>query len=189
MRMTKRKILSIAAVVVVFFGVFAGTCGDDENKAQTRDRATAEKQLTGYQTNQPVPVFTWSQLRQNLIEIETAQAQTTQTTTFFFNQGVQDPVSSCPSIGFPIPSTYQITNPEAKVRDHDFALPQIEANGVYTDQSTGTYAICVDAQGRPYADYWEGFVKTVTGPAKWNTGSHQVELVGPPSFNFSKGKK
>jgi hypothetical protein len=74
------------------------------------------------------------------------------------------------------------------VERRDVTLPQIEANGVYTDQSSGTFVICIDAQGRPYANYWEGFVKTVTGPAEWNAGTHQVELVGPPSFTFTKGK-
>lgn len=163
--------------------------GCQTDNATQKDRATATKQLEGFQKNQPVPVFDWSQLRQNLIEIETSQARTTQTTTFFFNQGVQDPISSCPSIGFPIPATYQLTNPQAKVPRHDLTLPQIEANGVYTADTSGTFAICINAQGQAYANYWEGFVSTVTGPAKWNTDTHQVELVGPPSFDFSKGKK
>lgn len=182
-----KKARYLVAAVLVAAALLAA-CDPSSNAAQKRDRSTATKQLTSYQNNQPVPVFTWSQLRQNLIEIETAQAQTTQTTSFFFNMGVADPTDFCPSIGFPIPSTYQITNPQAKVERRDVILPQIEANGVYTDQSSGTFVICIDAQGRPYANYWEGFVKTVTGPAKWNAEAHQVELVGPPSFNFSKGK-
>lgn len=180
----KKSMIVVAAVA----GLALVACSSS-NAAQNKDRATADKQLAGFQVNQPVPTFTYSQLRQNLIEIETAQAQSTQTTSFFFNQGVTDPTDSCPSIGFPIPSTYQLTNPAAKVVRHDLTLPQIEATGVYTDQSTGTYVICVDAQGRAYANYWEGFVKTVTGPAKWDAAAHQVVLVGPPSFAFSKGKK
>lgn len=176
----------ITAGLVAALGLVLAAC--QPTTANQTDRAIADKQLAGYQKNQPVPVFDWSQYRQNVIEIETAQARTTQTTTFEFNQGVQDPVSSCPSIGFPIASTSQLTNPDAKVPNHDLTLPQIEANGVYTGVSTGTYSICIDAQGKAYASYWEGFVKTVTGPAKWNTTTHQVELVGPPSFEFSKGR-
>lgn len=176
-----KKLAAIALVVLVLAG-----CETGSNKAQNADRKTAARQLAGYQKNQPTPVFTWSQLRQNLIEIETAQAHTTQTTSFFFNQGVQEPVSSCPSIGFPIPSTYQLTNPQAKVERHDLTLPQIEANGTYTADSTGTYVICINAQGQAYAVYWEGFVQTITGPAKWN--GTQVELIGKPSFTFSKSR-
>lgn len=180
----KKKFIFIGAVAIGGL-VLAGCQPTNVNSA---DRATAAKQLQGYDKNQPVPIFDWSQYRQNLIEIETAQARTTQTTTFFFNQGVQDPIAVCPSIGFPIASTSELTNPEAKVVNHDLTLPQIESNGVFPGASSGTYVICIDAQGKAYAHYWEGFVSAVTGPAKWNTDTHQVELVGPPSFTFSKGR-
>lgn len=178
----------VAPLAIVLGAVVMMGSSCDESAANSKDRAVANKQLTEFQTNQPVPTFNWSQLRQNLIEIETAQARTTQTTTFFFNQGVQDPVSSCPSIGFPIPATYQLTNPEAKLANHDLTVPQIESTGVYTADTAATYVICIDAQGRTYADYWEGFVKTVTGPAKWDAPAHAVVLTGPPSFQFTKGK-
>lgn len=178
--MKKLAVIAVALLALVAAGCSSGG-------ANTKDRTTAAQQLSTFQKNQPVPSFTFSQLRQNLIEIETAQSQTTQTTSFMFNQGVAQPVTVCPSIGFPMPSEDQLTNPESKVPNHDVALPQIEANGVYTGASTGTYVICVNAQGQPYAVYWEGFVQTVTGPAAWKDGS--VQLVGSPSFAFSKGKK
>ncbi len=149
----------IVAVLVLVLAV-AGCTESNSNsarKAQSNDRKVAEQQLASYQRNQPTPIFTWSQLRQNLIEIETAQSQTTQTTTF-----------------------YRLGSSQR------LSLPQIEANGVYTADSTGTFVICVDANGKPYAVYWEGFVQTVAGPAKWD-GTH-VELIGNPSFKFSKGK-
>lgn len=49
----------------------------------------------------PVPEFRYSQIRQNLIEITQAQAQaeTTQTTSFFFNLGADAPIMVCPSSG------------------------------------------------------------------------------------------
>lgn len=184
----KKRLALVAAVMAAVLLV----AGCDRNKsANSRDQDTAARQLAELSTNQPVPVFSYSQLRQNLVEIETAQAQGAQTTTFFFNMGVGDPIMSCPSIGFPIPTTDQLTNPEqAHTAWHNpYTLHQIEANGVYTGDSTGTYVLCVNAQGQPYANYWEGFVNTVAGPAKWDTGSHSVQLLGPPSFQFSKGKK
>lgn len=184
-----RRYLALAAVSTVAL-TLAACSNNDGAKSTAADSRVAAQQLGEFQKNQPVPVFNVSQLRQNLIEIETAQARTTQTAAFFFNQGVQDPVATCPSIGFPIPATYQLTNPQQKIGGvhGNLTLPQIEATGVYTADTSGTYVICIDAQGRTYAQYWEGFVDTVTGPAKWNTTTHQVELTGPPSFNFSKGK-
>lgn len=36
------------------------------------------------------------------------------------------------------------------------------------------------------ASYWEGYVQTVTGPAKW--AGKKVVLTGKPTGDFSKGK-
>lgn len=184
----KKFLIVIAAVLAMSAPVAAIALAPNEV-----DQNTSTKILKGYQTTQPTPVFTWSQLRQNLIEIETSQAHTTQTTSFFFNQGVANPVMSCPSIGFPIASTDQLSNPQ-QISFHggsggggNEVIPQVEANGVFTGDSTGTFVICVNAQGQPYASYWEGFVQTITGPAVWQNG--QVTLTGPPSFTFTKARK
>lgn len=189
-------------VLIVCVVALAG-CGHHQSQAQKRSQNVTKEAITDEQLTiasglvnvlkaQPLPRFAWSQLRQNLIELQTAQANTTQTTTFFFNQGVRDPIQFCPSIGFPIAATTQLSNPEQKVietasgKDNgNVTLPQIDPNGVYAGNSTGTFAICLDAQGRAYANYWEGFVQTVTGPAHWDVASHTVELTGPPSFDFS----
>lgn len=180
----KAVVLSVVLVLLI------AACSSGGNSANSKDQTTAKQQLSNAQAAQPVPNFTFSQLRQNLIEIETAQANTTQTTSFFYNNGSNKPVSSCPSIGFPIPTTDQLTNPEQVTYDGSggVAFPQIEANLVYTGQSSGTYVICVDAQGETYAFYWEGWVGTISGPGTYNETTGQVELTGKPSFSFSKDK-
>ena len=184
----RRKFLLAGVVLATAAGVTACNTGSSSTRAS--EQAAATDALHQLLLAQPVPQFTFSQLRQNVIEIETAQAQATQTTSFFFNMGVADPVQTCPSVGFPIPSTDQLTNPDQFVGSHNgnVTLPQSESTGVYTGDSTGTYVMCIDAQGRPYADYWEGFVQVVTGPATWDAAKHQVTLTGPPSFAFTKGK-
>ena len=183
-----RKIITglLAASILV------AACSGEENTGARKDEAAvAETQLAGYLTAQPVPVFNWSQLRQNLIELQTAQANTTATTSFFFNQGVADPIMSCPSIGFPIPATYQLTNPDAVVQSGPrergtVTVAQLEATGVYTADTSGTYVMCIDDGGQAFAFYWEGFVSTVTGPASWSDGT--IQLTGDSSFDFSEGK-
>lgn len=173
-------------------------CSDTSGKkpdATKSDQQVSSNILENYQKSQPVPMFNYSQLRQNLIEIETAQSNTTQTTTFFFNQGVQQPVMTCPSIGFPIAATNQLTNPQQMVTNGNNTwgwgapLAQIDPNGVFSGDTTGTYVMCVNAQGKAYANYWEGFVQTITGPAVWDEASHSIKLTGPPSFDFSTQKK
>lgn len=187
----KKSMVGLVAIAAIGLGLAA--CGPTSTSANKKDSAVAGAQLSKYQTVQPIPQFDFSQLRQNLIEIETAQTSTTPTTTFFFNQGIAKPVQSCPSVGFPIPSEDQLSNPQSESTvsnsRNPYTLPQIEQTGVYTGGSTGTYVMCIDAKGSEYADYWEGFVQTVTGPAVWNPTTQQVELTGPPSFTFTQGKK
>lgn len=170
-------------------------CGEKSKstQAQNADRTASANALLNFQNNQPAPQLDWSQLRQNLIELEVAQAHTTQTTSFMFLQagsGATGPLLHwCPSIGFPIPATDQLTNPESKVVDHDLTLPQQEVTGVFTGDTTGTYVLCVGGDGKPYAFYHEGFVSTVTGPAHWDTAKGEIVMDGPSSFEFTKAKK
>ncbi len=184
------KLRKILVPLVLLAVVSLTACAQDKKAASTKEQDVAKEQLEGFLVNQPVPVFNWSQLRQNMIELQTAQAGTTATTSFFFNQGVAKPIMACPSIGFPIPSTAQLTSPDQAKSGNDgraWTLSQIEATGVYSGDSTGTYVICVDGNGKPYAMYWEGFVSTVTGPAQWKDG--QVVLTGKPTVEFTTQQK
>lgn len=175
--------LTRAFVPLIIVGLVIGACTVADT-ARRDDQKRSGEILVDMQNAHPVPKFPRSQLRQNLVEIVTAQAETTQTTTFFFNLGVVDPVNSCPSIGFPIPATMQLTNP-LQIATGGVAVPQVEPTGIFSGETTGTYVMCIDAQGRAYVIYWEGFVQTLTGPAEWKDG--RIQLVGPPSFEFSTG--
>lgn len=198
MTFQKRYLVPAVLVAALVFGACTSTTTAGQKAAKSSASAEQDSIATGLVNmlkTQPLPRYAWSQLRQNLIELETAQADTTQTTSFFFNQGSRDPIQECPSIGFPIAGTTQLSNPQQKITDvgrsggnGNVTTPQIDPNGVYSGESTGTYVICVDAQGRAYADYWEGFVQTVTGPAKWDETNGKVELIGAPSFKFSTNK-
>lgn len=176
-----KKIIAIASIAIIAV-VGLAACQGGANQADQRTSATI---LGKYQQSQPAPTFDWSQLRQTLIDIETAQAHATQTTSFFMNFA-PDPVSSCPSIGFPVPTTDQITNPQQQVgQGGTGAIAQIDPNGVFSGQSSGTYVLCVNPQGQTYGVYWEGNVLAVGGPAKWDTTTHQAVLVGAPTAKFT----
>lgn len=183
-----KKILASILGLGLLLGLTA--CGPNQPAKQS-EQQIATQQLDGFLKSQPIPIFSWSQLRQTLIEIETAQATTTATTSFFFNQGIADPISVCSSIGFAIPATYQLTNPDAVYdtsRDNAVTIGQLESTGVYTADTSGTYVKCVDANGVPFMFYWEGFVSTITGPAQWDYDKHQVVLTGAPTGDFAVGK-
>lgn len=188
--MNRKTITVLAAAVAGGLLLTAGSCGGDANKARRADQRTAGAQLIAYQQAQPVPKFTNSQLRQNLIEIETAQVHATATTSFMFllaGTGATGPlVKSCPSIGFPIPATYQLTNPQQTAGDNGGVVAQLEANGVFTGDTTGTYVMCVGDDGKPFAFYHEGYVSTVTGPAHWDTAKGEIVMDGSSSAAFTK---
>lgn len=178
---------AIIGVIMVGLLTTASAC---TGESVSSDEAVSEQILSDLQKAQPVPMFKYSQYRQNLIEIVTAQAHATPTTTFFFNSGVKDPVYSCPSIGFPIPGTTQLTNPE-QIEDRtngDVVIPQVEPNGTFSGETTNTTTICRDANGRGYAVGWEGFTMPITGPAEWNAEKGVAELVGAPTGEFTTGE-
>jgi hypothetical protein len=183
---TKITAAAVAAILAL------SACGVESGGGGTeKEEQVGDDQLDQYLQSQPVPVFNSSQLRQNMIDIQTAQANATVTTSFFFNQGVTDPIHQCPSIGFPIPGSWQLTNPQKIITKHEgtITLPQLEANGLYTADTTGTTVICVDEDGKGYASYWEGFVSTLAGPAEWDATSKQVVLTGAPTAEFSTGEE
>lgn len=183
-----KKIIALVLAAGAVFGLSA--CTDDTSARATDEKAT-EAIMKDLQKAHPVPKFAYSQYRQNLVDIVTAQAEATPTTTFFFNSGVKDPIFSCPSVGFPIPGTAQLTNPQQITDSYQGGyaiLPQVEPNGVFTGETTNTTTICRDANGRGYAVGWEGFAMPITGPAEWNAEKGVVELIGAPTAEFSTGK-
>lgn len=190
MKKTTLKAIAGSVLLGVFLTAGTSSCSGESSSSTNNDEKVSEALLSDFQKSQPVPTFKYSQYRENLIDIVTAQAKPTPTTTFFFNAGVAQPVYWCSSVGFPIPGTSQLTNP-LKIEDRyegDVAIPQVEPNGVFTGETTNTTTICRDAQGRGYAVGWEGFTLPITGPAVWNTETNQVELIGAPTGEFSTGE-
>jgi hypothetical protein len=182
-----KKLLTVLMAGAAATFLVAG-CGST-NSANDDNQAAAAAQLGDYNKSQPVHSYPHSQLRQNLQEIEDAQASGALSTSFFWNLGVDHPVMSCPSIGFPIPTTDQLTNPSQVQWGNNSAsgvVGQIENTGVYTGDSTGTYVICSEANGAVYPQYWEGYVQTVGAPAHYDPATKAVVLDGTPTIKVTK---
>lgn len=187
----KRKILGFIAATLLILGLTASSCDDSQGAKNTKaaaknDRDATAESLRRQQESQPTPIIPWSQFRQTVIEVTLAKANGIQTTSFFFLEGV-GVIGGCPSIGFPVPGTAQLTAPETKLPDESLMAPQAEPTGVHTGSSTGTYTLCVSDDGETYVDYWEGYVRTVGGPAKYTEGKG-VELIGQPTGDFTQGE-
>ena len=182
-----------AVAVAAITGLSVAACShgpsvqQQEQNAQTADTASLEQ-------SQPIPHFSYSQIRATAIDAETISAEGTQTTSFFFQMGDPDPVFSCPSLGEPVANTAQLSNPEQVVGvsgsiggGHD-TLPQMDPNGIYApSSSSGTYVICVNSSGAKYLEYWEGDVMTVTAGATWDSRTHTLQVTGAPTAVIHTG--
>jgi hypothetical protein len=182
-----RKFLAIPAAAIAVAGLAACSHSGTTSGQALENKDSSNIEQT-YLLNQPPPHFTHSDIRATAISIEAIQALGEQTTSFGFNQGDKDPIWSCPSLGEPVASTTELTNPQQTVsggssRGYGLTtLGNMDPNGIYSGDSTGTYVLCVNAQGTPYAQYWEGFVDSVSGPATWDAATGQIVVSGQPTM-------
>jgi hypothetical protein len=173
-----------AAALTVVAGLSVAACTPSTPSGQQAESKAQQQDTTALVNNQPIPHFTYSQIRQTLIDAETISADGTQTTSFFFQMGDQDPVFSCPSLGMPVANTAQLSNPQQLVQGDNasVAISQMDPNGIYApSSSTGTFVICVNSSGAKYLQYWEGDVMTVTSAATWDKTTHTLTVSGAPT--------
>lgn len=186
------RIITIAAGAALGVLAIAGCLGSGSSGGNAAESKAQQQDTTSLENNQPIPHYNYSQERQALIDAENAAAAGTQTTSFFFNQGVQDPVNSCPSIGMGVPDSASLSNPQQVVRSYSGSdgvalapVGQMDPDGIYVpESSTGTWVNCVDPQGRESIVRWEGFVYTVTGAASWDNATHSVKMTGAPTVHI-----
>jgi hypothetical protein len=184
----KKTIPTVIGAAVLAIGLAA--CQSDGGSAgQQQENQQQGSDTTSFELNQPIPHFAFSYYRQALIDVEASQALGEQTTTFFFEPGGgnPDPIDSCPSLGDPVPNTAQLSNPSQVENDpypnggQAVTIGQMDPNGVYSpSESTGTYVLCVAADGSPEMHYWEGYVYAVNGAARWDSATHSVVTYGAP---------
>lgn len=178
--MTFKRTATIAAL-----GGAALLAGCSSGSSANQQEGEAQGDIAGRFLNaQPIPERPWSQYRQTLIDAESAQMDGTQTTSFWFSRGAAGqgtPIGSCPSLGFPVPASAQLSNPLQAVGGSQSAtsIGQMEPNGVYTGNTEGTFVICAGSGGKPYMVYVEADVVTVGGPAEWRDG--KVTPTGDPT--------
>lgn len=188
--MAKKLLISAIAAA----GLLAACTDTNKISADKREAKKTNDIQEAYITNQPIPSASWSQQRQTLIDVERMQIETTATFTFFFAVGRADaaPVFSCPSIGDPLPATYQLTNPVKPYGDvwdngGGVTIAQMEATGVFTGDTDGTHVLCLKDNGTPYKVYWEGQVFSTTLDMEWD-GTKLVPKNGAEStFAFKTG--
>lgn len=162
----KRAIATVIGLIALVAIAAGCEWGSSEENRQAGRNANAEQQaisdsLSQLVDSQQIPTFDFSQERQTVIDAETVRATGATSTALFYIEGVGLEFW-CPSIGAPVPSTYQLSANESWVDipgDESrelFNVQQGEPTGVYVGDSNATWVICLDDQGRSFGQYWEG---------------------------------
>ena len=160
MRNLKIPMMSLLASMFV-----AGRCDADAVEHETVDN-----QQSTYVRNQPLPTFPWSLERHLLIQLYQARNQSVTTYSYVINQFNGTIMWSCTSLGFPIPATTQLTNPQ-RVVYQSAVIPQPEPNGVFAPPDTeGTWVLCASEGGNLEPVYIEEHVRTFTRPMEERNG-------------------
>lgn len=175
------------AIAVAVLAVTLAACTGGSGNGNSQEAKQQQQDTNALEASQPIPHFNYSQIRQTIIDAETIAANGTQTTSFFFQMGLADPVFSCPSLGMPVANTSQLSNPLQPYQggvttDGGDVVGQMDPDGVYAPAaSSGTYVICVSGSGAKYLQYWEGDVMTVAAAAVWDKTAHTVKVIGAPT--------
>jgi hypothetical protein len=191
----KKALAAFAALALAAsLAACSGPAQVNSVKAEQQSAATGLAKLLAAQ---PVPQYDFSQIRQTLIDAETAQASSVATTSFFFNFGVVDPIFICPSIGFPVPGSDQLTNPSQLIGNNSSdssyygvgVVGQVDPNGVYGGPTSATLVLCVGVNGKVTLHHAEESVHALAGPAIWDMKTHRMVSTGDPSFKVTVGHK
>jgi hypothetical protein len=185
MKLSRKAAVSIGGAVIAVLSLAACT---GNQSAQQKEQSAQTSDTQSLENSQPIPHYNYSQIRQTAIDAQDIAANGTQTTSFFFMMGNQDPIFSCPSLGEPVPNTAQLSNPSqiapisGKYGGGATDLPQMDPDGIYApSSSSGTYVICVNGSGAKYLQYWEGDVMTVAAGATWDSSAHTLKVTGAPT--------
>lgn len=173
-QMKRHRVVTGLVLVMLAFATMASSCEGQKTrskKATDNGRAEAATMAEGFARvikSQQIPVFDWSQERQILIDLYGVRAGGTHGTAIV--TAIDGTLLWwCPTVGSPIPSTYQLSNPETFVDppdrggQTDVLVPQGEPTGVYPGDSAATWVLCVDDNGTPFAQYDEANVRWTSG--------------------------
>jgi hypothetical protein len=173
-----RKVL--VAFVVVAIALVAAACdmSTTSTSVKTEQNAT-NNQMDQYLKVQPIPYFDSSAMRQTLIDI--LKAQTTPTNTWSVEVALDGTaIYMCPSIGYPIPATDELTNPQqvssggSNSSYWGTTVAQADPNGVYGGDTAGTYILCVGPDGKYTPVYAEPNVMTFPYPVSIDPVTHRI---------------
>lgn len=178
-----KKIIGASVSLLALFAL--SSCEDTKSSAE--QASETEITETGSQMKvltdaQPAIRVNYSQVRQTLLLAEYLAASSSASQAFEFIPGVPNPVFECESVGFPVPGTFNLTNPLIEDpnsrQESGIVVSQAEGMlGVYTGDTQGTYVVCLTPEGKPYVHWAEGIVQGgYPLGTTWNRELGHIEL-------------
>jgi len=146
-----KRILVLTVILLVFLAGCAAN--GSSNRAETEQQ---ERGVLSIVQNQPVPdLGGYSSERDIVIQTYIARNQTVATYAYTMTYDGKV-IELCPSIGYPIPYSTQLTAPEKKLDGWEVVIPQSEPNGLYPPgSSAATLVSCVNPDGSISPTYFE----------------------------------
>jgi len=174
-----RKLLALIPVAIAVL-LFAASCTAGVDNKQ--DKSNQQEILN---INQPNHIYLWSYQRSILQQIEDFQATQIVDTWSVWVSDFGEPMGMCPSKGFPISYTTQLTNPRQEVGDKGAVIDLADPIGVYpVGTSDATWVLCL-IDGKAYPQRLESKVNTYIYPVKIifnpQTGKKELARDGDPS--------
>lgn len=163
---------------VVVLAMFLSACAPNSNYTETQQQ---EAGVNAIVQNQPVPDLGGYSFERNIvIETYLARNHTIATYAYMFTMDGKI-VEICPSIGYPIPYSTQLSAPEKLAYSSSGAvIPQSEPNGLYPpSDAAATLVQCVNPDGSVSPTYIEWYVLAFPYRIK---SDFALERIGEPSF-------
>jgi hypothetical protein len=178
------KWMTVILVAMIF--VFGCTTKADDNIVKEKaQQATGQQALLD---NQPVPdLGGYSFERDIVIKTYLARNGTIATYAYMFTMDGKI-VEICPSIGYPIPYSTQLTNPLQAMTSYtnDPVVGNPEPNGLYTpSNAAATLVQCVNPDGSVSPTYIEWYVLAFPYQI---ASDYQIKRIGDPSFRVQVKK-
>lgn len=161
---------------------------DEHTSANDRERQAVNRQQETFLRSQPTPVFEWSLERSLMIQLYNARNARTLTYSYVIHPHTGQLIMSCESMGFPIPATVQLTNPQTIVENTrgTTTIAQAEPNGLYAPPSTNaTWVMCIAPNGGVEPRYVENDVIATVRPMEMQNGQLVPVANGRASLTLS----
>lgn len=186
-----RRSVYAAGLLFVAFATMGDSCDNAGGEAARKESNQQGAAYRNILRNQPPPSYDFSMERKIMIALYNARQHSIATYSFAQSEFTGKVLWSCPSLGYPIPYSTQLTNPNQIVwlNSHVTTLPQNEPNGLFPPPSSeATWVPCVDETGNITPVYEEKRVTVFLRPMREQDGQ-LVPSEGKPSLSIAPSKR